>query len=147
MNAINKVVIGGNLVRDPEVKYTPKGTAVCEATIANNESWTSESGERKERVTWVGLVLWGKTGEAFAQYHKKGAQVLVEGCLAQETWEDKETGKKREKTKVRVDSWFFVGSKSSGSGNTTPSTPPRAAAPKAPAQADGPPHEEDDVPF
>lgn len=150
MNAINKVIIGGNLVRDPEVKYTPKGTAICEATIANNESWTSESGEKKERVTFVGLVIWGKTAEAFTQYHRKGSQVLAQGRLTQETWEDKETGKKREKTKVRVDQWFFVGSKPAA-GAQSPAPAHRASAPApskaAPSDTDGPPPEEDDVPF
>lgn len=150
MSAINQVTIGGNLVRDPELKYTPKGTAICDATIANNESWVSESGEKKERVTFVGLVIWGKIAEAFAQYHRKGSQVLAQGRLTQETWEDKETGKKREKTKVRVDKWFFVGSKPAA-GAQSPAPTPRASAP-APSKAassdlDGPPPEEDDVPF
>lgn len=72
MSAINKVIIGGNLVRDPEVKYTPKGTAICEATIANNESWTSESGERKERVTYVGLVIWGRRARPLRSTTRRG---------------------------------------------------------------------------
>lgn len=150
MSAINQVIIGGNLVRDPELKHTPKGTAICDATIANNESWTSESGEKKERVTFVGLVIWGKTAEAFAQYHRKGSQVLLQGRLTQETWEDKETGKKREKTKVRVDKWFFVGSKpAAGAQSPAPAPAPRTAAPAPPKESDldGPPPEEDDVPF
>lgn len=149
MSAINQVIIGGNLVRDPELKYTPKGTAICDATIANNESWTSEAGEKKERVTFVGLVIWGKTGEAFAQYHRKGSQVLAQGRLAQETWDDKETGKKREKTKVRVDQWFFVGSKPQGGAQAPAPAPVKVHDPgprPKPVPAGGPP-EEDDVPF
>jgi single-strand DNA-binding protein len=148
MNSINHVVIGGNLTRDPELRYTPQGTAVCDATIANNESWTSESGEKKERVTFVGLVIWGKTGEAFAQYHRKGSQVLAQGRLTQETWDDKETGKKREKTKVRVDQWFFVGSKPAAQSQApAPAKFPPTPAKPQPVAAGSPIDEEDDVPF
>lgn len=151
MNSINQVTIGGNLVRDPELKFTPKGTPICDATIANNESWTSETGERKERVTYVGLVIWGKTAEAFAKYHQKGSQVLAQGRLTQETWDDKATGQKREKTKVRVDQWFFVGSKPQGA-QAAPAPkvhdpgPPKPKPVAAGGQANEEP-EEDDVPF
>ncbi len=128
MNHPNTVIYGGNLTRDPELKYTPKGTAVCELSIANTEKWTSESGEAKERTCFAGATIWGKSGEVFAQYHKKGSQCLVHGRLMQESWEDKESGKKREKTKIRVDQWFFVGGKRDGE---------RGAAP-APSQQNAP---------
>lgn len=114
MSQPNTVIYGGNLTRDPELRFTPKGTAVCELSIANTEKWTAENGEKKERTCFAGATIWGKSGEAFAQYHKKGQQCLVQGRLMQETWEDKESGKKREKTKIRVDSWFFVGGKRDG---------------------------------
>ena len=109
MSDVNKVFLSGNLVRDPEVRYTPQGQAVCEFTIATNKRWVTETGEKREKVTFVGCVCWGPKGEAFAKHHGKGQRALVEGELQQETWEDKDSGKKREKTKVRVAEWFFTG--------------------------------------
>jgi single-strand DNA-binding protein len=111
MSQPNIVTYGGNLTRDPEIRYTLKGTACCDITIANTEKWTAENGQKKERTCFAGATIWGKSGEVFAQYHKKGQQCLVSGKLTQETWEDKESGKKREKTKILVDQWYFVGGK------------------------------------
>lgn len=150
MNHPNTVIYGGNLTMDPELRFTPKGTAVCELSIANTEKWTTDSGEQKERTCFAGATIWGKSGEVFAQYHKKGYQCLVQGRLSQDTWEDKETGKKREKTKILVSNWFFVGGKRDADQQQSPA--PRQNAPVAPASAstpasDGPPPEEDDVPF
>lgn len=153
MNHPNTVLYGGNLTRDPEVRYTPKGTACCELSIANTEKWKTESGEQKERTCFAGATIWGKSGEVFAQYHKKGQQCLVQGKLSQETWEDKTTGQKREKTKIRVDEWFFVGGKRD---ENTQAPAPRqnapAAPPKEPALSPADwcswePPVEDDVPF
>jgi single-strand DNA-binding protein len=147
MSDANTVFVSGNLARDPEVKYTPKGTAVVEFTIASNKRWTTEAGEKKEAVTFVGCVCWGAKGEAFAKYHRKGQRALIEGELCQETWEDKETGKKREKTKVRVREWFFMGSSTQEGTAQRPSRPqrPEAAAPQSGVLAKEP--EPDDVPF
>jgi len=132
MSQPNTVIYGGNLTRDPELRYTPKGTAVVEITIANTEKWTAENGEKKERTCFAGATIWGKSGEVFAQHHRKGSQCLVQGSLIQETWDDKESGKKREKTKIRVDSWFFVGGKRDGE-KVQESPAPRQNAPaKAP---------------
>lgn len=147
MSDVNKVFLSGNLVRDPEVRYTPQGQAVCEFTIATNKRWTTESGEKKEAVTFVGCVCWGAKGEAFAKFHKKGQRALIEGELCQETWEDKETGKKREKTKVRVKEWFFVAS-ATQQGAAQPASRtqrPEAASPQSGGLAKEP--EPDDVPF
>lgn len=153
MNHINTVTYGGNLTRDPEIRFTPKGTAVCELSIANTEKWTTDSGEQKERTCFAGATIWGKSGEVFAQYHKKGQQCLVQGKLSQDKWDDKATGQKREKTKILVEEWFFVGGKRDAATappqeqRTQPqATPP--ASPKAPMPAsEGLPPEEDDVPF
>ena len=123
MSQPNTVFYGGNLTRDPEIRYTPKGTAVFEITIANTEKWTAENGEKKERTCFAGATIWGKSGEVFAQYHHKGSQCLVQGRLMQETWEDKESGKKREKTKIRVDEWYFVGGKRDGATKQDEPTP------------------------
>jgi len=146
---MNIVILSGNLTRDPEMRYTPSGQAVCEATVAVSKRWLTESGEEKERVAFPGLVIWGKRGEAFAKHHRKGSKVLIRGELVQETWEDKETGKKREKTRVQVEDWEFAGPKPADG----PSEPPKPA-PKShpslplgnkadPADAEA----EDDVPF
>ena len=144
MSHINTVILGGNLTRDPELRYTPKGQAVCDATIANTEKWKTESGEAKERTAFVGLVIWGPKGEAFAKYHTKGQQVLVEGRITQETWDDKETGKKREKTKVQVDQWHFVGERRNAA---APAGSPAPAKTNAGASSPAPRTEDDDVPF
>jgi single-strand DNA-binding protein len=144
MSHINTVILGGNLTRDPEVRYTPKGQAVCDATIANTEKWKTESGEAKERTAFVGLVIWGPKGEAFAKYHAKGQQVLVEGRITQETWDDKATGAKREKTKVQVDQWHFVGERRNAA---APTGSPAPAKVNTAGSSPAPRTEDDDVPF
>ena len=141
---MNHVILLGNLTADPEIRHTPKGLAVADFTIAHNKRWTDDSGEQKEKVSFIGCVMFGKRAEAFAQYHKKGSKALVEGELAQESWEDKKTGEKRSKTKVHVNSWEFVGGKPEGQPQRQ-ERPKATAAPKA-APADGAP-EEDEVPF
>lgn len=144
---MNVVMLSGNLTRDPEMRYTPKGQPVCEATVAVSKRYKTESGEEKERVAFIGLVIWGKRGEAFAQWHRKGSRALVRGELVQETWDDKETGKKREKTKVQVEDWDFAGPKPAHAQETPRPAPkshpglPLDDAKPADAEAD------DDVPF
>lgn len=142
--SINRVILSGNLARDPDVRFTPQGKAVCEATICVSEKWKTESGDERERTAFVGLIIWGARGEAFAKFHKKGNKALIEGKLVQETWDDKESGKKREKTKVQVDQWeFFNGKAPEGY-----PAPQRPQQPKDPTpKADAKPTEEDDVPF
>ena len=141
---MNHVILLGNLTSDPEIRYTPKGLAVADFTIAHNKRWTDEGGAQKEKVSFIGCVMFGKRAEAFAQYHKKGSKALVEGELAQESWEDKKTGEKRSKTKVHVNSWEFVGGKPEGQPQRRerPKATPAASAP-APADDDG----EEAVPF
>lgn len=144
---INHVTLQGNLARDPELRYMPNGTALCETTIAHNKKWTTESGEKKDVVAFIAVTIWGKKGEVFTQYHKKGDQALVEGELAQENWDDKKTGEKRSKTKVNVTDWHFVGGPKQGAAPA----PQRAAAPPATARtapaAAGPDDGSDQAPF
>lgn len=138
---VNKVTVAGNLTRDPELKFTPQGQAVCEVSIAINRRFV-QNGETRDEVTFVGLVIWGKRAEAFAKFLRKGEPVYCEGRLSQDRWDDKATGQKREKTKVVVEDWQFVRPKREGER-------PVAAAP-APAAAvagDVAPPEDDDVPF
>src|SRR5919201_120953 len=115
MPNLNSVHLMGNLTRDPEVRYTPKGTAVCDISIAINRILPAEQegGERLEEVTYVDVTLWGKTAENAGKYLTKGRSVFVDGRLALETWEDKQSGQKRSKLKVVAESLQFLGSRPS----------------------------------
>lgn len=107
--SFNKVVLLGNFTRDPELRYFPKGTAVCEFSLAVNRKWKSEAGEEKEEVSFINVVAWGRQAEVIAQYLRKGKPLLVEGRLKQDTWEDKTTHEKRSALKVQLESFTFVG--------------------------------------
>lgn len=155
MANFNKVILAGNLTRDPEMRYTPKGTAVTKIGMAINRTWKSETGETKEEVTFVDVEAWGRQGEVIAQYMKKGRPFLVEGRLKLDQWEDKNTKQKQSKLKVVLESFSFIDS-NRGDGGGAPSEAPRARAAAAPAAAAGAPEapeaeaappEEDDVPF
>ena len=152
MASFNKVILMGNLTRDPELRYTPKGTAIAKIGLAINRFWTSESGEKKEEVTFVDVDIFGRTAENVAQYMKKGRPLLVEGRLRLDQWDDKQTGQKRSRLGVVAESVQFLGSPTGGnaSGETPAPTarPAPGAAPAAsePAEGDAPP-EGDDVPF
>jgi single-strand DNA-binding protein len=150
MASFNKVVLVGNLTRDPELRYTPKGTAIAKVGLAVNHKWKNEAGEMKEEVTFVDIEVWGRTAENVGQYMRKGSSMLVEGRLKLETWDDKQTNQKRSKMLVVGETVQFLGSPRGG--ESAPSEPraSRAAAAKPPAameESDGPPPEEDDVPF
>jgi len=108
---MNQLSIIGNIVRDPEVKFLPSGVAVCELSIAYNEVWYNDAKEKQERTYFFGAVAWGKMGENIAKYFGKGQRIALTGSLTQETWEDKESGKKREKTKIKVTGFDFCGDK------------------------------------
>ena len=110
MANFNKVILVGNLTRDPELRYTPKGTAVARITLAVNRTWKSESGENKEEVSFVDVDVWGRQAEVISQYMKKGRPLLVEGRLKQDTWEDKNTKQKQSKLKVVLESFSFIDS-------------------------------------
>jgi len=114
MASLNKVMLIGNLTRDPEVRFTPKGTAVCDMAIAVNRRYLSETGERQEEVTYLDIVLWNKQAELAGQYLAKGRAVFIEGRLQMDTWEDKATGQKRTKIKIVAENMQFLDSKSSG---------------------------------
>lgn len=111
---MNLVIVKGNLTRDPELRYTPKGTAICTIGIAVNEVWNNEAGEKQERVHFFDVDAWGKRAETVAQYFYKGKPILVTGKLKQESWDDKETGQKRYKIKITMDSFDFCGDSKAG---------------------------------
>jgi len=150
MASFNRVILAGNLTRDPELRYTPKGTAIAKIGLAVNRVWTNEAGEKKEEVTFVDIDAFAKQAETIGQYLKKGRPLLVEGRLRYETWDDKQTGQKRSKLGVVLDSFQFLDSGNRGDGGAAPAPRPARAAtpPPTQAEADAPPHEgEDDVPF
>ena len=111
---LNKVFLMGNLTRDPELRYTPGGAAVCEFGIAINRSFSSNN-QTREEVCFVDIVVWGKTGELCQRYLNKGSQALIEGRLQYDQWEDKTTGKRSSRLRVIAENVQFVGAKREGS--------------------------------
>jgi single-strand DNA-binding protein len=153
MASFNKVILLGNLTRDPEVRYTPKGTAVTELGMAVNRVYTAENGEKREETTFVDVTLWGRTAEIAGEYLKKGRPVFIEGRLQLDTWDDKQSGQKRSKLKVVGEGLQLIGSRPGGGGGgggsgdeegsgaprSSKSTPPPKAAPSEP--------DDDEIPF
>jgi len=154
MASYNKVLLLGNLTRDPEVRYTPKGTAVTDLGIAVNRQYTLDTGEKREEVTFVDVTFWGRTAEVAGEYLKKGRPVFIEGRLQLDTWDDKQTGQKRSKLKVMGEAMQMLGSRQGGGGGgDAPEEEPRgrstgAARSSSPPKG-GPPAEPDDdeIPF
>ena len=149
MASFNKVILAGNLTRDPELRYTPKGTAVATIGLAVNRTWKNEAGESKEEVTFVDVETFGRQAEVLAQYMRKGRPLLVEGRLKLDQWEDKNTHQKVSKLKVVLESFSFIDSKGGGGGGEgggAAAKPAPASSPAAPEAEPAPP-EEDDVPF
>jgi single-strand DNA-binding protein len=153
MASFNKVILVGNLTRDPELRYTPKGTAVAKIGLAVNRVWTSESGEKKEEVTFVDVDVFGRTAENVGQYMRKGRPILIEGRLRLDQWDDKQTGQKKSKLGVVAETVQFLGSPggAGGEGGAPAAARPRPTPPGntpagEPLEGDGPP-ESDDVPF
>jgi single-strand DNA-binding protein len=152
MASFNKVILVGNLTRDPELRYTPKGTAIAKIGLAVNRVWTNEAGEKKEEVTFVDVDVFGRTAENVGQYMRKGRPILIEGRLRLDQWDDKQTGQKKSKLGVVAETVQFLGSApgaGEGGAPAAPRAPRPAAAAAAPASEAGdsePPHD-DDVPF
>lgn len=151
MASFNKVILVGNLTRDPELRYTPKGTAIAKIGLAVNRVWTTESGEKKEEVTFVDVDVFGRTAENVGQYMRKGRPILIEGRLRLDQWDDKQTGQKKSKLGVVAETVQFLGSPAGGAEGGVPAparkrpSPPTAPTGE-PVEGDGPP-ESDDVPF
>jgi single-strand DNA-binding protein len=115
MPSLNKVMLMGNLTRDPELRYTPKGQAVTDVGLAVNRKYKVEN-EMREEVTFVDVTFWGKQAEVVCQWMKKGRPLFVEGRLQMDTWDDKQTGKKMYKMRVIGEDFQFLGGKDSGGG-------------------------------
>ncbi len=151
MASVNKVILIGNLGRDPEIRYMPSGDAVANVTIATTETWKDKSGEKQEQTEWHRVAMFGKTAEIAGEYLKKGSQVYIEGKLQTRKWTDKE-GQERYTTEIRVDRMQMLGSRSGGAERmaSPDDEAPRAAAPKkaaAPAKGGNFDDLEDDIPF
>ena len=152
MKGFNKVVLMGNLTRDPETRTTPSGQSVTQFSLAVNRSWRGADGQQQEAVSYIDCVAWGKAGEIIAQYMSKGRALLVSGRLDQRIWEDKETGGKRSKVEVVVEDFNFVdGGGQSGSGDggapRTSSASTKKAAPAPAEDIDDQPIDLSDIPF
>jgi single-strand DNA-binding protein len=153
MANFNKVILAGNLTRDPEVRYTPKGTAIAKLGMAINRTWKTDTGETKEEVTFVDVDAFGRQAEVISQYLKKGRPILVEGRLKLDQWDDKQTGQKRSRLGVVLEGFQFLDSGrgdggGGGGGRSGPSSSaPSATPPPNGPESEGPAPEEDDVPF
>jgi single-strand DNA-binding protein len=152
MANLNRVLLIGNLTRDPEVRYTPKGTAVADIGLAVNRIYSAEDGEKKEETTFVDVTLWGRQAEVAGQYLKKGRPVFIEGRLQLDTWDDKQTGQKRSRLRVVGENMQLLGSRPESEGSPSPGAVRRGPGPSAPAQRPEPRDpdldvEPDDIPF
>ena len=159
MPSLNKVLLMGNLTRDPELRVTPKGTPICQFSLAINRQFKMESGETREEVIYVDVEAWGKQGETIAKYCTKGRPLYVEGRLRLDQWEDKNTKEKRSRMKVVLEQFQFLGDSRGGGGGGAPvgggeespgggsperHSPPRRRAGAKPATQE---NLDEDVPF
>ena len=163
MSSFNKVILMGNLTRDPEMRVTPGGLAICKFTVAVNRKFRTKDGQDKEEVAFVDVDCFERTAETIAKYFTKGKPILVEGRLKLDKWDDKKTGEKRSKLGVVLESFSFVsGGRGDGAGaegdapagnyddSAPPARPSRGAAGSPPAASRPPPPGEnidEDVPF
>lgn len=135
MPSLNKVILLGNLTRDPELRHTPQGGAVCSFGLAVNRRYPSASGEMREETCFVDIDVWGRQAESCANYLRKGAPALVDGRLRMDQWDDRETGKRRTRLRVQAERVQFVGPPQ---GNDFGAGAGERAAPAAPVAAVGP---------
>src|SRR6476469_6057138 len=152
MASFNKVILLGNLTRDPEVRYTPTGTAVTELGMAVNRVYTAENGEKREETTFVDVTLWGRTAEIAGEYLKKGRPVFIEGRLQLDTWDDKQSGQKRSKLKVVGEGLQLLGAPrgaggGGGGGDEESGGAPRSSRPAPPPKPSASEPDDDEIPF
>lgn len=153
MASLNKVMIIGNLTREPEISYTPRGAAVATLGIAINRTYTTESGEKRDDTTFVDVELWNKLAELAGEYLHKGNSVFIEGRLKLDSWDDKATGQKRYKLRVAGESMQFLTPKGSGGqqrqehDDAPPQRSARPARQQRPVDPDLDTQDADDIPF
>lgn len=152
MASFNKVILAGNLTRDPELRYMPNGKAIAKIGLAVSRTWTNDAGEKKEDVAFIDVDAFGRQAEVIGQYFKKGRPILLEGRLKLDQWEDKNTHQKQSKLKVVLESFSFIDSNRTEGGGAPAEAPrnrptPPPAAEDSPTDASTPAPAEDDVPF
>lgn len=159
MPALNKVLLMGNLTRDPELRVTPKGTPICQFGLAINRKFKTDAGESREEALFVDVEAWGKQGELIAKHVTKGRPLYVEGRLRLDQWEDKNTKEKRSRMKVVLEQFQFLGDTRGGDNSAPPSEsgqqhnagaaerPSPPATPGKPTRPAGSNDSEEDVPF
>jgi single-strand DNA-binding protein len=152
MANLNKVLLMGRCVRDPELRYTPKGTAVTELDLAVTRTWSDEQNQKQEETVFVSCTLWARPAEVAAQYLKKGSPSFVEGRLTLDSWTDKETSQKRSKLKVVGEHLQLLGTKPPEEGAPSQGPPRGSSRPAAPAASGnrgvgGPEPDDLDIPF
>lgn len=140
--SFNKIIVVGNLGRDPELRYTPQGTPVCSFTMATNEKRKDRTGEMQDATTWFRVTLWGRQAETASQYLTKGRPVYIEGRLRLEEWTDRDN-KQRYTLEVHATDMQFIGG---GRGDETSQAPPRSSAPPEMGQPEND-LADDDIPF
>ena len=140
MASVNKVILVGNLGRDPELRYTQQGQAVANFTLATNENFTKKDGNREERTEWHRIVVWGRTAETCSQYLSKGRTVYIEGRLQTREWENRE-GQKQRTTEIVANTVQFLGGRGEGGGGG------RSGGTGGGGSSDPPPPADDDIPF
>ena len=140
---VNKVILVGNLGRDPELRTTTSGQPVANFTMATSRKWKNRDGERQEETEWHTIVCWGRQAEVAGQYLTKGKQIYVEGRIQTRSWDDRQSGEKKYRTEIICDNFQMLGSRSSSSsydgGGARDAGPSQAPPPAAPA--------DDDIPF
>jgi single-strand DNA-binding protein len=116
MKSVNKVILIGNLGKDPEVKFTPQGTPVAKITLATNERFKGKDGQWQDRTEWHNVVLWQRLAEIAGEYLKKGGKVYIEGRLQTRSWDDKTSGQKKYMTEIVANDLVLLGGRTEGSG-------------------------------
>jgi len=153
MPNFNKVILMGNLTRDPEVKYTSSGTAIAKLGMAINRYWRNQDGQQQEETTFVDVDAFGRQAETIGQYLKKGRPIMVEGRLKLDQWDDKQTGQKRSKMGIVLENFQFLDSRGEGGGGggnfsgDGGGSAPSGGGGSAPSGGGGGFAEDDDVPF
>lgn len=144
--SVNKAILIGRLGKDPELRYTPSGSAVTSFTLATNRTWSGQDGQKNEETTWHNIVAWGKQAEVIKEYLSKGREVYIEGRISNRSYDDKE-GNKRYISEVVVQSFSFIGSRSGGAADmpANETEPSGMSSPEKPPS--GSTGEDDDLPF
>jgi single-strand DNA-binding protein len=155
--SLNKVMLIGNLGKDPEVKFTPGGMAVAKFTVATNERFKDKSGEWQDRTEWHSIVAWQRLAEIVGEYLKKGQKVYIEGRLQTSSWEDKNSGEKKYRTEIVASDMVMLGGRGEGGGGDFEGRSSRGSSASGSSSFDqsGPAHEEpvgttitdEDIPF